>query len=79
MNKAYPGRACMAPLLDVLMTLLHMGAVGWRETLRAREEAYAYLRERLCEVAAEQGAFALLRGSPRVLAHCLRCYQGSAS
>jgi hypothetical protein len=29
-NKAYPGRACMAPLLDLLMTLLHLGAGGWR-------------------------------------------------
>ena len=65
MNKAYPGRACMAPLLDVLMTLLHMGAAGWRDTLRAREASYVYLRERLCEVAAEHGAFAsvYLRGS----------------
>lgn len=25
-NGLYPGRACMAPLLDLLMTLLHWGA-----------------------------------------------------
>ena len=25
-NQLYPGRACMAPLLDLLMTLLHWGA-----------------------------------------------------
>jgi hypothetical protein len=55
-NKAYPGRACMAPLLDVLMTLLHLGSAGWRDMLRAREAAYIYLRSRMCEVAAEHGA-----------------------
>ena len=27
-NAAYPGRASMAPLLDLLMTLLHWGAAG---------------------------------------------------
>jgi O-phospho-L-seryl-tRNASec:L-selenocysteinyl-tRNA synthase len=46
----------MAPLLDLLMTLLHLGADGWRAALRAREEVYPYLRQRMCEVAAEQGA-----------------------
>ena len=28
MNQVYPGRASMAPLLDLLMTLLHWGAAG---------------------------------------------------
>jgi len=27
-NQVYPGRASMAPLLDLLMTLLHWGAAG---------------------------------------------------
>ena len=60
----------MAPLLDVLMTLLHMGASGWRDTLRARDAAYVYLRERLCEVAAEHGAFAGLRSFAIRLTAC---------
>jgi O-phospho-L-seryl-tRNASec:L-selenocysteinyl-tRNA synthase len=29
-NKAYPGRASMAPLLDLLITLLSMGDAGER-------------------------------------------------
>ena len=56
MNQSYPGRACMAPLLDLLMTLLHLGAAGWRDALRAREDVYPYLRDRLRDVAAEHGA-----------------------
>jgi hypothetical protein len=55
----------MAPLLDVLMTLLHLGADGWRAALREREEVFPYLRERLAEVAAEHGA-------RRVHAECVR-------
>ena len=60
-NQSYPGRACMAPLLDLLMTLLHMGAEGWRDALRAREDVFPYLRDRLREVAAEHGACVLAR------------------
>ena len=57
-NKAYPGRACAAPLVDLLMTLLHLGADGWRAALRAREDVFPYLRERLAAVAEEHGAHA---------------------
>jgi hypothetical protein len=30
----------MAPLLDVLMTLLHWGAAGWGAALQQRERVY---------------------------------------
>ena len=33
-NSAYPGRASAAPMLDVLITLLHWGAAGWRRVLQ---------------------------------------------
>ena len=33
-NKLYPGRASVAAHLDLLMTLLHWGANGWREVGR---------------------------------------------
>lgn len=33
-NAAYPGRASAAPMLDLLMTLLHWGASGWRKVLQ---------------------------------------------
>ena len=38
--QAYPGRASMAPLLDVLMTLLEWGASGWKRQLQQREAVY---------------------------------------
>jgi O-phospho-L-seryl-tRNASec:L-selenocysteinyl-tRNA synthase len=55
-NAAYPGRASIAPLLDVLLTLLHWGASGWRAALQAREEVFPYLRERMGHVALQHGA-----------------------
>ena len=30
-NKLYPGRASVAAHLDLLMTLLHWGAEGWKQ------------------------------------------------
>lgn len=33
-NAAYPGRAAAAPMLDLLITLLHWGAGGWRKVLK---------------------------------------------
>ena len=54
-RKNYPGRASVAPSLDVLITLLSMGEDGWRRVLREREEAHAYMLDRLKRVAAEHG------------------------
>jgi len=50
-NKLYPGRASMAPLLDLLITLLHWGAAGWRQELQQREELQHLLLEALKECA----------------------------
>ena len=46
-RKNYPGRASIAPALDVLITLLSLGKNGWREKLEEREDAFEYMRERL--------------------------------
>ena len=46
-RKNYPGRASIAPALDVLITLLSLGKNGWREKLEKREDAFEYMRERL--------------------------------
>lgn len=46
-NSLYPGRASMSPLLDLLITLLHWGAAGWRSVLQQREELYTYARQQL--------------------------------
>ncbi|KAK3262111.1 hypothetical protein CYMTET_29016, partial [Cymbomonas tetramitiformis] len=58
-NKAYPGRASMSPLLDVLITLLSLGNTGWRRLLCEREEVYTYMKTSLGEVAARYGERAL--------------------
>ena len=52
-RKNYPGRASMAPILDVFITLLSMGKTKIQTYLQQREECYCYLRERLEEVAAK--------------------------
>ncbi|GBG69064.1 hypothetical protein CBR_g3762 [Chara braunii] len=54
-NEAYAGRASMTPLLDVLITLLSLGAKGWQRVLRDREEIYPYLRQKLQVFAQSQG------------------------
>ncbi|GAX79839.1 hypothetical protein CEUSTIGMA_g7279.t1 [Chlamydomonas eustigma] len=51
-NKVYPGRAAVNAHVDLLMTLLHWGARGWRQVLQGREDVLPYLRECL-EKAAE--------------------------
>ena len=35
-NAAYPGRASAGPMLDLLITLLHWGASGWRKVLQVK-------------------------------------------
>lgn len=52
-NRTYPGRASMSPLLDLLITLLHWGQTGWQKVLQERESLYVYTREQLELVAAE--------------------------
>lgn len=55
-NKSYPGRASIANHLDLLITLLSLGASGWRSALAEREALFGYLKERLSLVATENGA-----------------------
>ncbi|PNW76101.1 hypothetical protein CHLRE_12g547750v5 [Chlamydomonas reinhardtii] len=54
-NGTYPGRAAVAAHLDLLMTLLHWGAAGWRKVLHQREEVLPYLRQQLTALAARHG------------------------
>ncbi|PNH12953.1 O-phosphoseryl-tRNA(Sec) selenium transferase [Tetrabaena socialis] len=58
-NSTYPGRASISPVLDLMMTLLHWGAEGWRQALVQCEEVVPYLRARLQEVAARHGEWLL--------------------
>ena len=42
-NKIYPGRASIAPILDLLITLLEVGSKRWKELLKERKEMFAYM------------------------------------
>ena len=55
LNGTYPGRASISPLLDVLITLLHFGRVGWRAALNDRERVFLVLRDSLSAVASAHG------------------------
>ena len=37
LSQTYPGRACMAPIFDLFVTLLKMGVNGWQALLAERE------------------------------------------
>ena len=67
----------MSPLLDVLMTLLHWGASGWRAQLQQREGLYKYAQQQL-EVWAQQHGERLLHtpGNPISLALTLSHLEG---
>lgn len=54
-RKSYPGRASISPVLDLLITLLAMGAEGWKHELARREDVYLYMRKRLQATAVENG------------------------
>lgn len=54
-RKSYPGRASISPVLDLLITLLSMGAEGWKRALTDREDVYRYMREKLQATAGDNG------------------------
>lgn len=78
-GQAYPGRASMSPLLDVLVTLLHWGASGWCAALAAREDLFGYARQRLGGFAARAGERLLhTPGNPISLALTLDSLGGAS-
>ncbi|XP_024144205.1 O-phosphoseryl-tRNA(Sec) selenium transferase isoform X1 [Oryzias melastigma] len=54
-SKMYPGRASASPSLDVLITLLTMGANGYKKYLSERKEIYSVLAEELKSLASAHG------------------------
>ena len=54
-SKMYPGRASMAPILDLFITFLSMGASGYTALLKERLRLLPLLIERVGEVAARHG------------------------
>lgn len=51
----YPGRASSSQILDVLITLLSMGANKYKELLAQRKECFIYLKSQLTELANKYG------------------------
>jgi len=60
-SNIYPGRASMSPLLDLLITLLSLGAKGWKALLQERKENAAWFQQRFAATAEKHGL------------HLLRC------
>ncbi|KAL2078949.1 hypothetical protein ACEWY4_024693 [Coilia grayii] len=54
-SKMYPGRASASPSLDVLITLLTLGASGYRKLLSERKEMYNHLAKELGTLAQQHG------------------------
>uniref|UniRef100_A0A6Q2Y6E8 O-phosphoseryl-tRNA(Sec) selenium transferase n=1 Tax=Esox lucius TaxID=8010 RepID=A0A6Q2Y6E8_ESOLU len=54
-SRMYPGRASASPSLDVLITLLTLGASGYKKLLAERKEMYTYLAQELNRLAEAHG------------------------
>ncbi|XP_043099672.1 LOW QUALITY PROTEIN: O-phosphoseryl-tRNA(Sec) selenium transferase [Puntigrus tetrazona] len=54
-SKMYPGRASASPSLDVLITLLTLGANGYKKLLAERKELYGHLAQELSALAERHG------------------------
>mmetsp|Transcript_107314 Transcript_107314/g.308790 ORF Transcript_107314/g.308790 Transcript_107314/m.308790 type:complete len:523 (-) Transcript_107314:176-1744(-) len=59
-SELYPGRASMSPLLDLFITLLSMGASGWKKLLEERKANATWFQEQISATAAKLG-FRLLK------------------
>ncbi|TRY59017.1 hypothetical protein DNTS_012402 [Danionella cerebrum] len=54
-SKMYPGRASASPSIDVLITLLTLGANGYKKLLAERKELYGQLAQELGTLATRHG------------------------
>jgi len=55
LSKLYPGRASMAPILDIFITLLSMGWSEWNRLRQTQHTLQPYIIENLREVAKKHG------------------------
>ncbi|KAI8867357.1 soluble liver antigen/liver pancreas antigen [Ramicandelaber brevisporus] len=58
-GKMYPGRASMAPIMDLFITLLGLGANGYKRLVEERAEMYVKLKSALVSVADKYGLLVL--------------------
>lgn len=61
------GRASASPIVDLLITLLGMGRVGFKQLLQRRKELMASLQEQLTAVADSCGSLFVFIASPDCL------------
>ena len=61
-GRAYPGRACAGPVLDVFVTLLSLGSSGYKTLLAQRKGVFIYLKQQMETVAAKHGERLLVTG-----------------
>lgn len=73
----YPGRASASPSLDILITLLTLGASGFKRLLSERKEMYTVLSQELKSLASAHGERLLhTPHNPISLAMSLSGFQG---
>eukprot|EP00656_Telonema_subtile_P025845 TRINITY_DN2787_c0_g1_i3.p1 TRINITY_DN2787_c0_g1~~TRINITY_DN2787_c0_g1_i3.p1 ORF type:complete len:372 (+),score=93.02 TRINITY_DN2787_c0_g1_i3:375-1490(+) len=78
-SSAYPGRASMAPVMDLFITFLSMGAQGFTELLQQRKQVFAQLKEGLTQVAEKHGERVLeTKVNPISLAMTLSSFEDPA-
>eukprot|EP01137_Pigoraptor_chileana_P035385 Opistho-2@29300 len=53
--KTYPGRASGSPIMDVFITLLHLGSNGYKSLLADRKRLHTYFVEKMDAVAKKHG------------------------
>lgn len=76
-SQMYPGRASASPSLDVLITLLSLGASGYKKLLSERKELYGHLAHELKALAEKHGERLLhTPHNPISLAMSLNSLQG---
>ena len=63
-SATYPGRASVAPILDLFCTLLHLGADGWAKLLAERQTLMPPFRAQLAALAERHGARLLHTPNP---------------
>jgi len=54
-SELYPGRASMSPVMDLFITLLSLGASGWKGLLDERKNNVAWFQEQLSATVDKQG------------------------
>ncbi|XP_037092822.1 O-phosphoseryl-tRNA(Sec) selenium transferase-like isoform X2 [Pollicipes pollicipes] len=79
-SKNYPGRASAAPSVDLLITLLSLGADGWKQKLHERKQLFGELQQSLLRLAEKHGERVLVtRNNPISIAMTLTGRGGDRS